>query len=486
MDYDKEIDRILKSNLAKADKELVKIYRDTLIDLKKQVKTAIKNYENLTPNQKAIVRRNKKIIKDLDNQLAAMTDRVNEVITNHKTKSLNDGYGTLFFKLEGQNDLDLPFTPLPLDAVRASVLSPVAGKTLSQRLYRNRQKLAKFVNNEVTSGIIKGDSYAEVAGRLDMLTEADYKKAFRIARTEGGRMFSMGNQKACEDADDLGLDVKKVWISALDNRTRSSHQELDGQIVGAREEFVSPSGNKALQPRMFGDAAEDINCRCTASQTVGNRPPKYRRDGDGNVMKYKTYKDWVRSKNTPNFQNVHQNGFKKYTSKELKEIARRTKEIADKHLPSIESKWSGKLVIDPEHGLTAKLWNCDICCMSECAPHMLLHEQIHAKSISYFDRSTYKEFGNMEEASVELFSEEICKLESMPIIESQYKEMVSSLVSINNFLGNDDLYTFSKKLISQPLPERINYLEGLIYDKMIREGSIEEYQKLDKLLEKVR
>ena len=50
---------------------------------------------------------------------------------------------------------------------------------------------------------------------------------------------------------------------------RETHQELDGQIVGVNEAFVVPStGQQSTSPSMFGDPAEDVNCRCTVLPIV--------------------------------------------------------------------------------------------------------------------------------------------------------------------------------------------------------------------------
>lgn len=58
-----------------------------------------------------------------------------------------------------------------------------------------------------------------------------------------------------------GADVVKQWDSTLDGKTRPTHRELDGKLAEVEEKFKY-SGGEVLAPMMFGDPAEDCNCRC--------------------------------------------------------------------------------------------------------------------------------------------------------------------------------------------------------------------------------
>ena len=60
-------------------------------------------------------------------------------------------------------------------------------------------------------------------------------------------------------------------------------------------------------------------------------------------------------------------------------------EIADKHL-DLENSWSGKVVVDDNSGIYGIQWNGDIITRHETAPHILLHEQLHARSVTNMER----------------------------------------------------------------------------------------------------
>lgn len=66
-------------------------------------------------------------------------------------------------------------------------------------------------------------------------------------------------------AKSKGADIVKQWDSTLDGNTRDLHRLLDGQIREIDEPF-EVGGRKVEAPGMFGDPAEDCNCRCCLLQ----------------------------------------------------------------------------------------------------------------------------------------------------------------------------------------------------------------------------
>jgi uncharacterized protein with gpF-like domain len=98
-------------------------------------------------------------------------------------------------------------------------------------------------------------------------------RADTIARTETMRVLNEARQEAVDQVvEDTGIEpsrVTRTWVATLDDRTRDTHAEMDGQIVGMDEPFVSPSGATLMYP---GDPdappEEVINCRCVVAINV--------------------------------------------------------------------------------------------------------------------------------------------------------------------------------------------------------------------------
>ncbi len=91
--------------------------------------------------------------------------------------------------------------------------------------------------------------------------ELNTKRARVIARTE---TVTAANQGAMFAAQATGLELNKEWLSALDNRTRYDHKEVNGQTVGLNDTF-NVGGYPMKQPgdRTNAPAKEIVNCRCT-------------------------------------------------------------------------------------------------------------------------------------------------------------------------------------------------------------------------------
>lgn len=87
-------------------------------------------------------------------------------------------------------------------------------------------------------------------------------RALRIARTETSMIANATSEFS---ADALGLEYRRRWVAAADERTRESHSNADGQIRGRGEAF-DVGGAKLDRPGdPNGPAGEIINCRCAVA-----------------------------------------------------------------------------------------------------------------------------------------------------------------------------------------------------------------------------
>lgn len=186
--------------------------------------------------------------------------------------------------------------------------------------------------------------------------------------------------------------------------------------------------------------------------------------------------------NIPNFKKSLIKGPEKiYSSKEIKQIAQETNIIANKYTNN-KSKWSGK-VIQSKRDITAKLWNCNIEISNITSPHEILHEQLHAHSISYYDREVYKKYRKIEEAAVEFYTKEIGKKENIINIESGYDDWIEKLKEINNKLKIEKTdFEFAQTLFNTPVNKRIKFLENKIQEYLV-DKSINEAVELNKMME---
>ncbi|MDY4420174.1 MAG: phage minor head protein, partial [Clostridium perfringens] len=215
----------------------------------------------------------------------------------HAFKTYEENYFGLFYELESKYKINLSFSMISEDYVKKAIEYPVGGLNLSERLYgKHLNDLKIKVKACLTDHMINDRGYKVMAKKLSEISNADYKQSLRIAITEGNRLRSLARQDSYEEATDLGIDLKKKWLSTLDSKTRCLHRALDGQVKNVDEEFEI-SGYTALEPRLFGVASMDIHCRCDTINVVEGISPNIRRDNEtGRVIPYKNYNDWYENR----------------------------------------------------------------------------------------------------------------------------------------------------------------------------------------------
>jgi hypothetical protein len=139
----------------------------------------------------------------------------------------------------------------------------IALEAVRRRIVRISETTRENIITQVDRGFAAGLGQAGVAKMIrDAVPEIARKRSAVIARTETHGAAGYGAQGA---AIETGLDLRKEWVSAEDERTRETHAEANGQIVGLQDYF-DIGGHQAQFP---GDPSlppeECINCRCVTA-----------------------------------------------------------------------------------------------------------------------------------------------------------------------------------------------------------------------------
>ena len=143
------------------------------------------------------------------------------------------------------------------------MLPPPNPNKMKDRLW-HRVKI-RFV---VTNGVRRGRTVNDVADSLGVVTSMDERAAYRAARTALTNAENQGKLEAMYTLrDEFGVDVKKMWFATLDNRTRTSHREIHGEIRELEDEF---SNGLQFPADPDGDPSEVWNCRCTLLEVIND------------------------------------------------------------------------------------------------------------------------------------------------------------------------------------------------------------------------
>ena len=262
----KQVQMSLLKNEKAVIKQLEQSYKDAIADIDKYILQLLarKDTENL---QSIIyqIKYQEAIKKELESYLKVLHSKNFDTVDEYLKECYEQAHIGTLFDLQGQG---IPLI-LPLDQeqmISAITLNSKLSAPLYNALGYNVDALKLDVLREISRGIAQGLSYQEMARNLKNITNVDYNKTLRIAKTEGHRIQQEATYNVQKRAIAKGAKVVKQWDSTLDGKTRPTHRVLDGQIIGVDEYFKSESGYKALYPGNFGIPSEDCNCRCCLLQ----------------------------------------------------------------------------------------------------------------------------------------------------------------------------------------------------------------------------
>lgn len=156
------------------------------------------------------------------------------------------------------------------ELVDASTVKNLAtsDKTLLPYKYVDGKKDVRWntqkINSEVLQGLLQGESMDKIAARFrTAIPEMDKVSAIRNARTSVTGAENKGRMDSYKEAQEKGVKMVRVWISAHDRRVRPEHLELDKQEAALDEPFHNSIGDIMYPGDPNADPANVYNCRCS-------------------------------------------------------------------------------------------------------------------------------------------------------------------------------------------------------------------------------
>ena len=125
-------------------------------------------------------------------------------------------------------------------------------------LTTTRGEVGRIVDDLITEGA----TLPEMQAKIVQSSTFSPARAMKISRTETTRVSNHAANQAYNRAEESGINVEKMWLSARDEAVRDSHRDLDGTTIPSGAKFTK-DGATAEAPGLFGVGSLDINCRCT-------------------------------------------------------------------------------------------------------------------------------------------------------------------------------------------------------------------------------
>ena len=265
-----ELDKVAKMNEKEVMKKLSALYRDAFRSIEKEVNDFMMKYavdhkldyatvtQMLTPidlaeyNEKiqelhAMYRDTKSEYIKIEierlkarskiTRLRALQDAINVElckVTHEYQMTLEDTLIGLFSDqyTKACELMGVMAPGIPREAIIKIIEYPYAGRMYSDNIWRNKDNLVNFINQEITVGIIRGESIQKIARRLRNETKADTLRlaqswAERLVRTEINYAMNQAHLKGYKDS---GVVEKYEFLAAHDKRTSKLCRDLDGEM----------------------------------------------------------------------------------------------------------------------------------------------------------------------------------------------------------------------------------------------------------------
>ena len=265
------IEKLVNRRVKKSERDIVKRYAILLNDIRKELAKLYEKYEvdgKLTYSEMAKFDRLRKFIDYIDYLLKVVYKDVRKTVYDVLGESYLDGYYLTAWAVETDTLSRLSYSVVRPEVITTMIENPISGLTLSQRLEKNRAAIIYTIQQEITQGLVQGESYRQMAKRIKGALENDTVKAMRIVRTEAHRAVESGKHDAAEHAHKNGVVMYKVWNTVHDQRVRDRHRLLDNKKVPVDQDFKLGAITGKVPGQMSGGASMNVNCRCFLTYSV--------------------------------------------------------------------------------------------------------------------------------------------------------------------------------------------------------------------------
>lgn len=209
--------------------------------------------------------------------------------------SLNSTYGLNFnyagYEVSDKMDMIFPFTLVDQKTIEkllreGTIHLPKPKVNVAKDLRWNRKK----ITSALTQGILQGDSISKISKRLQKVSDMNRSAAIRNARTLTTGAENGGRLDRYKEAKAMGIPIKKKWEATLDNVTRDSHVDVDGEV----QDIDKPFSNGLDYPGGMGPPEEVYNCRCTMVSEIEKH--KYSDETRFKALGNMSYEEWKRER----------------------------------------------------------------------------------------------------------------------------------------------------------------------------------------------
>lgn len=190
-------------------------------------------YERLLAayTKKGSISRLEQLQVEIEKSLYELYDKNQMQIYDFLQEQYVDSYYKSVFKGQQAIGFGKDFVAPNQRAIEQAVLHNYKKDNYDKLLWGHRKNLAKDLRENLTVGLIKGESLSKMATRIKRRMEVSRSNAYRLVRTESAYIYEQATRKAYEEC---GIE-KYEFLATLDMRTSEICQELDGKVFHLKD-----------------------------------------------------------------------------------------------------------------------------------------------------------------------------------------------------------------------------------------------------------
>lgn len=416
----------------------------------------------------------------LRNEIESLMAKMYSITSEHLEDTYTDQFYYSAYEIAKGTGVGQNLARLDKKKIAQVLMRPwtADGKNFSDRIWDNKDKLVNSLNKALTQHVIRGTAPQKIISEFTKKMGVSRNQAANIIQTETAAISSAAQMDCYKE-----LDVEEYEIvETLDSRTCGVCADLDGKVFHLSEYEVGVTA-PPFHPRCRGCTAPYFNDEFTMNERRAARGEDGKHQLVPSNMTYKEWKEAFTDICVNETKPIEKNENIGYTRSvgEFKIVADGVKNlITDYSIKS--SKWSGKINMDnsllDDNIAGVKEWNCDISLVDTADDGVVLHEMLHSCSVSYYSASVYIKNKYIEEASVEFLTQQICNKHGISH-KASYTNLVRILELVNGSFKYGTDIEFAIELFNIPLPDRYEWFESKVVDRMKeKDASFEEFNEV--------
>ena len=217
-------DKILEKDIKKIEKKLLKLFKATRKEVLNELKII---YADIEATEYAKYQ--------IDSLLASINKAIDNLY-NQNEKEIIDGLKDIYIEMDKQASIDLEasFNTINDRLIEEVIKTNWSGLSFSERIWEHRRKLALTLKEELSKGLIRGDSLQDISRIIADKLNNSYSNAMRLVRTESCYVMNEATVNNYKDND-----IKEYEIMAfLDSKTSKICRDMDGEVVNVKDAIV--------------------------------------------------------------------------------------------------------------------------------------------------------------------------------------------------------------------------------------------------------